>query len=64
MGMLTMDKFEFLPLNLPGRGTKNERAGASIPHAQVVCIENAGHLSPMERPGAVNEEIKNLIGLP
>lgn len=64
MEMLTMDKFKFLALNLPGHGTGDERAGASIPHAELVCIEDAGHLSPMERPLTVNEEIKRFIGLP
>lgn len=41
-----------------------EHLKAAIPHAELVCIEDAGHLSPMERPQAVNREIKRFIELP
>lgn len=41
-----------------------EQLKAAISNAQLHCIEDAGHLSPMERPDAVNQQIKRFICRP
>lgn len=33
----------------------------NIPHARHVHVEKAGHLSPMEKPDAINDEIRSFI---
>jgi pimeloyl-ACP methyl ester carboxylesterase len=38
-----------------------EHLAAAIPNARFHCIADAGHLSSMERPDAVNQEIKRFI---
>ncbi len=41
-----------------------EQLRTAIPNARLSCIADAGHLSPMERPDAVNQEIKRFINHP
>ena len=39
-----------------------QRMEAGIPGAQLVCLEGAGHLVPMERPQAFNETVARFLG--
>lgn len=39
----------------------SERMGTSIPNAQMVTIPDAGHMSPVEEPGAINAALDRFL---